>query len=133
MLRESKIYLFKDREDYISILSSDEVVNIIGNKGVGKTTTALKYIEDDNYIVINCDRLFELPVDNYIDDKHLVEVRNILKEKYKIIPNNEKFIECYNIIVRYAKNNKKKLLKQLVTAESDGAIAATVAIKEMER
>ena len=32
-----------------------------------------------------------------------------------------------------AGDNKKKLLKQLVTAESDGAIAATVAIKEMER
>jgi hypothetical protein len=36
-------------------------VNLIGTKGSGETITSLQYIHDNNYIVINCDRLFELP------------------------------------------------------------------------
>ena len=61
MLKDSKIYLFKDRCDYIKKLTDDNVVNIIGTKGSGKTTSSLKYINDDNYnyrfneIAINVD------------------------------------------------------------------------------
>ena len=51
MSKESKIYLFKDKNDYVKELSSDDVVNIIGAKGSGKTTSSLKYINDDDYIV----------------------------------------------------------------------------------
>ena len=58
--KESKIYLFKDRTDYVKELSSDDIVNIIGTKGSGKTTSSLKYINDDNYIVINCDRFIRI-------------------------------------------------------------------------
>ena len=54
----SKIYLFKDQEDYIKDLTDDNIINVIGTKGSGKTTSSLKYIDDDDYIVINCDRLF---------------------------------------------------------------------------
>lgn len=60
MSKESKIYLFKDRTDYVKELSSDDIVNIIGTKGSGKTTSSLKYINDDNYIVINCDRFIRI-------------------------------------------------------------------------
>ncbi len=41
-------------------ISSDNIINVIGIKGSGKTTSTLNYINDTGYIVINCDRLLEL-------------------------------------------------------------------------
>ena len=67
MIQLSKIYLFKDQKDYIKDLTDDNIVNVIGTKGSGKTTSSLKYIDDDDYIVINCDRLFELPTNEKED------------------------------------------------------------------
>lgn len=91
MKRQSKIYLFKDRNDYIIDLTDDNIVNVIGTKGSGKTTSTLKYINDDDYIVINCDRLLELPSEE-IEDKELKPIRDMLKGKYEKIEENESFI-----------------------------------------
>lgn len=110
MSKESKIYLFKDREDYIKELSSDDIVNIIGTKGSGKTTSSLKYINDDNYIVINCDRLLELPGGNEKEDKDLPIIRDMLKNKYGEIKEGKEFINCYNDIIDYIKKKNKKAL-----------------------
>jgi len=35
---------FKDQDDYIKTLTSDNIINIIGIKGSGKTTTSISYI-----------------------------------------------------------------------------------------
>lgn len=110
MLKDSKIYLFKDRCDYIKKLTDDNVVNIIGTKGSGKTTSSLKYINDDNYIVINCDRLLELPENNIYEDKELSIIRKMLKDKYGKILEGKDFINCYNDIIEYIKYKKKKAL-----------------------
>lgn len=107
MKRQSKIYLFKDRNDYIIDLTDDNIVNVIGTKGSGKTTSTLKYINDDDYIVINCDRLLELPSEE-IEDKELKPIRDMLKGKYEKIEENESFIYCYNDIAEYIQNKKKK-------------------------
>ena len=61
--------MFKDQEDYEKILTKDNIINIIGTKGSGKTTSSQKYINDD-YIVVNGDRLLELP-SNEKEDKEL--------------------------------------------------------------
>ena len=102
-----KIRMFKDQEDYVKNLTDDEITNIIGTKGSGKTTESLKYINDDDYIVINCDRLLELPCDEK-EDKELAVIRELLKEKYGFIKEGENFVDCYNDIVDYIKNNNKK-------------------------
>ena len=44
-----RISLFRDKEDYIKTLTNDDVVNVIGTKGSGKTTATLKYLNRDNY------------------------------------------------------------------------------------
>lgn len=44
-----RISLFRDKEDYIKTLTNDDVVNVIGTKGYGKTTSTLKYLNRDNY------------------------------------------------------------------------------------
>ena len=50
MKKNAKIYLLKDRPDYIKKLSDDDIINVIGTKGSGKTTSANKYIYNDDYI-----------------------------------------------------------------------------------
>ena len=98
--------LFRDQKDFKKILTDDHIINVIGTKGSGKTTSSLKYINDENYIVINCDRLLELP-SNEKEDKELSHIRNMLKQKYDIIPSGKEFIECYNDIVKYILDKKK--------------------------
>ena len=105
----SKIYLFKDQEDFVKDFTDDNVINIIGTKGSGKTTSSLKYINDDNYIVVNLDGLFEAPEDA-IRDSALSEVRNMLKEKYGSIKDDENFGNYYNDIINYVLGKNKKLL-----------------------
>ncbi len=103
----NKIKLFKDQDDYVKELTKDNIINIIGNKGSGKTTTSLKYIADDEYIVVNCDRLFELPC-NEKEDKELSIIREILNKKYGKLEMDKDFTNCYNDIVDYILNKNKK-------------------------
>ena len=100
---------FKDQDDFEITLTNDNVINIIGTKGSGKTTSSLKYIEDDNYIVVNCDRLLELPSDEK-EDIELSNIRNLLKKKYGEIKQGKDFINCYNDIIDYILNRGKKAL-----------------------
>ena len=101
--------LFKDQDDIEKVLTNDKIVNIIGTKGSGKTTSTLRYIKDIDYIVINCDRLLELPSDEH-EDQELAKTRLMLKEKYWKIPTWKEFINCYNDIVNYISNKNKKAL-----------------------
>ena len=103
----SEIYLFKDQEDYIKDLTDDNIINVIGTKGSGKTTSSLKYIDDDDYIVINCDRLFELPSTEK-EDKELANIRKMLNDKYGKLNMNDDFTNCYTDIVEYILNKNKK-------------------------
>lgn len=110
MSKESKLYIFIDRKDYIKKLTDDDVINVIGTKGSGKTTSTLKYINDDDYIVVNCDRLYDMPTDKIVEDKFLIEIKDILKKKYGKICEGETFINCYNDILDFIKKKNKKAL-----------------------
>jgi len=109
-LKESKIYIFKDRKDYIKKLTDDNVINIIGTKGSGKTTSTLEYITNDDYIVINCDRLLNMPIDDVNEDKYLPEIKEKLINKYGKICEGKEFVNCYNYILSYVKEKNKKTL-----------------------
>lgn len=110
MSKESKLYLTRDRKDYIKKLTDDDVINVIGTKGSGKTTSTIKYIYDDDYIVINCDRLYDMPTDKIVEDKFLIEIKDMLKKKYGKICEGETFINCYNDILDFIKKKDKKAL-----------------------
>lgn len=105
----NKLYLFKDQDDYVKELTSDKVINVIGTKGSGKTTTSLKYIEDDDYIVVNLDSLFDSPGANE-KDPELPKIRDMLIKKYGYLQDGYDFINYYNDIVEYAKKKNKTLL-----------------------
>ena len=105
----NKLYLFKDQDDYVKELTGDKVINVIGTKGSGKTTTSLKYIEDDDYIVVNLDSLFDSPGANE-KDPELPKIRDMLIKKYGYLQDGYDFINYYNDIVEYAKKKNKTLL-----------------------
>ncbi len=109
----TKLKLLKDQDDLEIELTKDKVINIIGTKGSGKTTLSSKYVDDDNYIVINCDRLFDLPTTEK-EDKELTIIRDLLKEQFGVLK-DEDFINYYDIIIKYI-NGKNK------TAVIDGNV-----------
>ena len=102
------IKLFKDQDDYEKVLTDDNIINVIGTKGSGKTTSSLKYIDDSDYIVVNCDRLLGLPDSNEKEDIELANIKRMLKEKYGVIITGKEFINCYNDIVKYVLDKNKK-------------------------
>ena len=99
--------LFKDQNDFEKVLTNDEIINVIGTKGSGKTTSSIQYINDNNYIVVNCDRLFKLPSDEK-EDRELSNIRRILNNKYGKLDMNDDFTNCYNDIVKYILGKNKK-------------------------
>ena len=102
------IKLFKDQSDYEKVLTDDNIINVIGTKGSVKTTSSLKYIDDSDYIVVNCDRLLDLPDSNEKEDIELANIKRMLKEKYGVILTGKEFINCYNDIVKYVLDKNKK-------------------------
>ena len=102
MKKNAKIYLLKDRPDYIKNLSDDDIINVIGTKGSGKTTSANKYIYNDDYIVINCDRLYDMPTDSKIEDEFLPKVKELLIKKYGKVYMGKDFSICYDEIINFA-------------------------------
>jgi hypothetical protein len=118
-MKMDKIKLFKDQNDFEKVLTDDNIINIIGSKGSGKTTSTIEYLDNDEYIVVNCDRLLELPSGEK-EDKELDKIRNLLKDKYKEIKEGEEFVNCYNDIVAYIlKNNKKGIIEGNVIQDID--------------
>lgn len=109
--KEYKLTLFKDKKDYEITLTEDEVINVIGLKGSGKTTMSDKYINDNDYIVVNCDKLLEIgdfKIDE-VNDKTLFEINNAIKEKYGTLDNEINLFDYYNVIINYCLNKGKKV------------------------
>ena len=110
MSRVCCLSMLIDKSDYEKKVTKDEVVNVIGLKGSGKTTLSNKYINDNDYIVINCDKLLEIgefKEDN--NDGILKEIKRLLISKFGSIKEGRDFIDCYNEIINYAFLNGKKL------------------------
>lgn len=55
---ESKINLFKDKPDYIKKITDDEIINVFGSVGSGKSTYAKQFINNNKYIVIGLDSVY---------------------------------------------------------------------------
>lgn len=110
---------FKDQADIEKFLSDDNVINIIWTKWSGKTTRTLKYINSNKYIVINCDRLLEMPSDEK-EDEELWKIRTHLRKKYGTIPTWNKFAKCYEDIIKYiTEKNKIAVIEWNIIQEID--------------
>ena len=130
---ESKIYLFKDREDYIKKISDDEIINVTGSVGSGKSTYGRKYRDNDEYIVIGYDSIFS-DKDPYTMNTEILELREILLNKYKGFKLDE--VDCYDDIVMFIKKKKKKGIIEgghIVKINDISKIKGTVVVKRTAR
>lgn len=98
-----------NKEPYIKDITSDNIINITGESGSGKSTYANKYLNDDNYIVIDTD---ELKGNRPTDNKNSLEFRAYLVNKYEEnIPDIcADFNIIYKEILDYYKNTDKTLV-----------------------
>lgn len=103
--KESKILLLKDKNDYIKKITNDEIINVTGSVGSGKSTFGIKYHGNKDYIVIGLDSLSK---DNDPDtlNRDILKLRKALLKKYGDITNDETFY--YGDIVKFIKNKHKK-------------------------
>ena len=106
MKEDILIDLKLDKEPYIKNITNDKVINITGESGSGKSFFCDKYINDDNYIVIDTDVVFN---NNESDNKESVELRTIFGDKPKdyLFTN---FDDFYLKVLDYFKDNDKTLV-----------------------
>ena len=67
----------KDKDPYIIDITDDKIINLTGESASGKSTFSEKYINDNNYIVIDTDIVFS---DKPSDNKESVELRKVFKD-----------------------------------------------------
>lgn len=125
-----KIKRFLDQDDYVVQLSDDEIINVLGTKGSGKTTLSLPYIDRDDYIVVNCDRLLELPSMEK-EDSALSDIREMLTQKYGKENIEKEFASCYLDVLQFIKSRHKKgfIEGNLIQDLSPKDLKGTVIIK----
>ncbi len=58
---KNKVSLFIDKTDIEILCTNDNIINITGMIGSGKTTLANQYRNNDKYIVISLDCLYRRP------------------------------------------------------------------------
>lgn len=97
---------FIDKEPYIKVITNDKVINLTGESGSGKSYFSDKYINDENYIVIDTDIVFG---NNPSDNKESLEIRKLFKDKPKDAFISD-FDNCYLEILDYFKDSDKTIV-----------------------
>lgn len=105
-MNKMKVSFFKDKDDISLHLTDDNILNITGMIGSGKSTMADKYRNDDNYIVISLDCLYK-GQDKENSNIHVENINKIIKEKFPQKDNISNFSEYYMIILKYIKDENK--------------------------
>lgn len=88
-----EVGIFKDKEDIEITLTNDNIVNITGMMGSGKTTLARKITEKENIELLSLDWMFGYSLGNRPGKIH-----NMLKEFEKLYPETEdqKIFQYFN-------------------------------------
>lgn len=101
-----KVNFFSDKSDISIRLTDDNIINITGMIGSGKSTMADKYRNDERYIVISLDCLYK-DQDKENSNIHTGNINEIIKNKFPEKNNMEYFNEYYDIILEYIKKQRK--------------------------
>ena len=105
---KEKVKLFIDKKDIEILCTNDNIINITGMIGSGKSTSADRYRKDNNYIVISLDCLYK-GQDKENMNKETMEINKILKQKYGDKDNEKNFKEYYKEIIKYINNFDKSI------------------------
>lgn len=79
MEKDLLISIDVNKDIYEKIITNDNIINITGESGSGKSTYTKEYLNNDNYIVIDTDEIFgNRPTNN----KNVLQIRKFFSEKY---------------------------------------------------
>lgn len=97
---------FVSKSPLIKELTNDKVINITGESGSGKSTFTKKYLENDEYLVIDTDLVMSQKA---TDNKIIIELRQLFSDKDKdyLISN---FDEFYSKTLAYLKDISKTIV-----------------------
>ena len=104
------INLFIDKEPYIKKITTDNIINLTGQSGSGKTTYAIKNFNSDDYLLIDTDDIFS---DNRFKNTEGInkELGKYFRSKYKELPNcGDDFDLIYNDILDYCSKYDKTIV-----------------------
>ena len=100
------ISLYVNKDPYIKDITKDNIINITGESGSGKSYYTNKYLNNDNYIVIDTDLIFGNKKTN---NEYCLKIREIFKDQANDILITD-FDNCYLKILDYFKDSKKTLV-----------------------
>ncbi len=106
---KNKISFFIDKKDIVKKCTNDNIINITGMIGSGKTTLSNKYKNNNNYIVISLDCLYRGQDKENINEE-TIKINQILKEKYPTQDNEKYFKNYYQEIINYIYNYDKPII-----------------------
>lgn len=101
----NKINFYRDEPDLIVKVTDDEIINVTGSVGSGKSTYGRKYRNNENYIVIGFDSISSDKDPETLNDD-VIELKEVLLKKFKTLNMDE--IDYYEDIVQFIKSKNKK-------------------------
>lgn len=104
------INLFIDKEPYIKEITNDNIINLTGQSGSGKSTYAKEHFNSDDYLIVDTDEI--LSDDRFKNTIGInKELGEYFRNKYDILPNcNNDFDLIYNEILNYCINKNKTIV-----------------------
>lgn len=104
------ISVYVSKEPYQKKLSNDNIINLTGQSGSGKSTYAKEHFDNDKYEIVDTDEI--LSEERFKSSNGLNKELGIyFREKYKVLPNlSEDFDLVYKEILEYCKNINKTIV-----------------------
>ncbi len=104
------INLFIDKEPYIKQLTNDNIINLTGQSGAGKTTYSNEHFNSDEYLIVDTDDVFS---DRRFENSKGInkELGEFFRNKYDTLPNcGDDFDLIYKDILDYCNKYDKTLV-----------------------
>ena len=104
------INLFIDKEIYTKQITNDNIINLTGQSGSGKTTYANKYFNNDKYLIVDTDEIFSNK--RFENSKGInKELGEFFRNKYEKLPNcGDDFDLIYKEILNYCSKYNKTIV-----------------------
>lgn len=102
--QSNKIGIFKNKEDIKFLLTDDNIINVTGIMGSGKTTLAREIRNDTNFELISLDWMFGASLKNRPEN-----IKKLSDDFEKMYPNKNRYEHAdliYNYLIDNLSNNK---------------------------
>lgn len=112
-IEDNLIDLFVNKEPLIFNISNDNIINIAGETGSGKSTYVKENFNNDNYEIVETDQLFN---EKKNDNPFLLKIRKEIFKKYS----DEHYPGGYNLKINF--NHFNECLKIILKNKNEKAL-----------